>query len=60
MTAELSHVNVRDDEISQSGTVVVPFCVRMILFNSVTSEPSRGCDVVDLMLVSLLLHDVSV
>ena len=35
MTEELSHVNAREDEISQSGTVVVPFCVRMILSNLV-------------------------
>ena len=42
MTDELSHVNARGDEISQSGTVVVPFCVRMILSNLVDkrAEPS--------------------
>ena len=51
----------RGDEISQSGTVVVPFCVRMILSNLVDkrAEPST-CDIVDLMLVSLLLQDDSV
>ena len=42
MTEELSHANAREDEISQSGTVVVPFCVRMILSNLVDkrAEPS--------------------
>ena len=49
----------RGDEISQSGTVVVPFCVRMILSNLVDKRAEK-CDIVDLMLVSLLFHDVSV